>query len=110
MELFTKNISPKGKVSYAPYNPAVMPDMQVEPEQVVAIFSALSISMLISLSDQLPKHSKIARELDLLSNAIARFGKVTGEPLNPDYIETGVLAWNAATQAVQIGLLRQGAA
>lgn len=102
--LYEKHISPKGKITYTPYNPTVMPDMQIETEQVVAIFSALTISMLISLSDQLPKHTKIAREMDLLSNAIARFGKTTGEKLNPDHIDVGVLAWNAAVQAVQIGL------
>ena len=79
--LYEKHISANGKVSYREYNPETLPDMQIDTDQLVAIFSALCISMLISLSEQLPKHARIVRESEILASAIGRWGNATGKPL-----------------------------
>lgn len=107
--LYEKNITPKGKVSYKEWNPEALPDVQIDTAQLVAIFSAMSISMLVSLGEQLPKHARIARECEILSQAIGRWGNATGEPLNGDLLEIGVQAWKSAILAVQVGLLDKSA-
>lgn len=105
--LYEKHISANGKVSYREYNPETLPDMQIESDELIAVFSGIAISMLLSLSEQLPEHSKVAREAQRFTEAIARFGRTTGNKLDENMMAIGVKAWQASVLAVQVGLLEQ---
>lgn len=85
--------------------PPVLPDYEIEAEQVTTLLSTLVISMLMSIEQQLPAHAKIAREVKLLEAAVLRFASINGAKVEADLVDVGVLAWGAALQAMQDGLM-----
>lgn len=108
MQLYEKITSPAGRVSYREYNPAAeqIEDMQIESEEVVTVLTTLVVSMLLCIEQQLVPHMKLSRETKLLEQAVLRYASLNGSKLSPDLINVGVEAWNAATKAIQSGLLR----
>ena len=108
MQLYERVVSTSGRVTYREHKPvpAILEDKEIDTEEVVTLLCTLVISLLLSVSEQLQPHQKLAREVKLLEQAVLRFASLNGRKLNPNLIEVGVDAWNAAIKAMQDGLLR----
>jgi hypothetical protein len=77
---------------------------EIENKQIVTLLSALTISMLMSISEQMPPHATLARRIKGVEESIKSLAQLNGEPLDPDLVEVGVGCWNAAIHAMQEGL------
>lgn len=104
MTLYEKHISPAGKVACREHIPAPVVMPEIESAQVVTLLSALTISMLMSVSEQLPPHAALARRVRGVEDAIKALAQLNGTPLDPQLIEVGVAAWNSAIHSMQSGL------
>lgn len=82
--------------------PIVMPE--IEHKQVTTLLTALTLSMLISVYEQLPGHSTMTRKIKKVEDAIRDLAKLNCEPLDPQLVEVGVKAWNGAIKSMQDGL------
>lgn len=83
-------------------SPIVMPE--IDQKQMVTLLTALTISMLMSVEQQLPDHSRFCREIKNVESAVVRLSRLNAEPLNPDLVDVGVAAWNGAIVAMQCKL------
>jgi len=105
MTLYVRQVSPGGKVSYVPDKPT-LDDTQISTAQAVSLMTTLVVSMLMSVSDQLPPHARTAREIKRLEEAVVRFASLNSTGLDPAMVEVGVSAWNAALTTTLAGLGR----
>jgi len=92
------------KTTYREHHPAPVIMPELENSQVVTLLSALTISMLMSVSEQLPPHATLARRVRGVEESIKSLAQLNGAPLDSDLVEVGVNCWNAAIHAMQDGL------
>lgn len=92
------------RTTYREYieKPIVMPE--IEQKQVVTLLTTLTISMLMSVYDQLKPHNRMAREIMGVEESIRRLARLNCEPLDPQLVYVGVRAWNGAIKSMQDGL------
>ena len=100
MQLYEKQ--PNGR--YKPYTPAPIVMPEIETAQVVTLLSTLTMAMLISVEEQLPKHATLARRVRECQTAIKNLAQLNGTHLDTELVEIGVSAWNGAIHAMQKGL------
>jgi hypothetical protein len=89
---------------YIEHVPAPINMPAIEQAQMITLLSTLTISMLISVSGQLPPHARFCREVKAVEAAVVRLAKLNAEPLDPVLVDIGVMAWNSAIHAMQNGL------
>jgi len=70
----------------------------------VTLLTTLTISMLISVYDQLPPSDILHRKIRNVEREVRDLAKLNCEPLNPNLVDVGVMAWNGAIHAMQVGL------
>lgn len=95
------------RTTYREYVPPDNSMHEIEHEQMVTLLATLTISMVMSIESQLPDHTKFARELKLLEQAIVRFAKLNAKPLDDVLVSIGCVAWNKAISTMQQGLAGQ---
>ena len=103
MQLYEKVMVGK-RTTYREHNPEIPKMQEIEQSQVVTLLTTLTISMLMTVEEQLPPHARVAREVKNVEAAVIRLAKLNAEPLEPHLVEVGVLAWNSAIHAMQAGL------
>ena len=99
MQLYVKQANGRYK-EHVPQ--IVMPE--IEEKQMVTLLTALTISMLASVYDQLPKHAILHRKIVKVEEPIRDLAKLNCEPLDPRLVDVGVMAWNGAINGMQAGL------
>lgn len=105
MELYVKQMQGK-RTRYVPYVPPDNSNMAIPQEQMVTLLTTLTMSMLMSIEDQLPKkHSRFSREIRNMEDAISRLAKLNAKPLDPVLVNAGVVGWNAAIEGIQKTLM-----
>lgn len=102
-ELYEKITNGK-RTTYKPYVPPQINMPEIEQSQIVTLLSALTMSMLMSVQNQLPEHAKLARTIKGVVDAVRALAKLNAEPLQAELVDVGVSAWNAAIQDMQIKL------
>lgn len=107
MILYTKEVSPKGKVSYKEYITPQNEMYELESDVIITLLSSLTICMLMSVEQILPDHSRIAREMKNVEQAVVKMAKLVGAPLDDKLVNVGVAAWNQAIHSMQKGLMGQ---
>ena len=100
MQLYEKQANGR----YKPYTPPLVIMPEIESKQVITLLTALSISMLMSVYEQLPSHAAIPRKIKKVEEAIRDLALLNCEPLDDALIDVGVCAWNGAIHAMQVGL------
>lgn len=103
MQLYEKIMQGK-KTTYREYTPKPIKMPEIEQSQVVTLLYTLSISMLMSVREQLPPHAAMARKVKAVEEAIVSLSKLNAEPMDEDLVTVGVEAWNAAIYSMQVGL------
>ena len=108
MTTYTKHVSDKGKVSYREYVPCQDAEgvHKIEDDQLITLLATTTISLLMSIREQLPSHARMAREVKNVENAVTRLASLEGGALDSETVDVGVEGWNALIKAIQAGLLR----
>lgn len=93
---------PNGR--YKEHVPPTVDMPYIEHKQMVTLLTALSISMLMSVYDQLPPHKALSVKVRKVEEAIRDLAKLNCGPLDPELVDVGVMAWNGAIAGMQKGL------
>lgn len=102
--LYEKHVSGKGRTTYIPHVPPDPRKLEIPQEQIVTLLTTLTLSMLMSVEEQLPDHARAAREIKNVETALVRLAKLNAQSLDPLLVEVGVAAWNAAMYSMQKGV------
>lgn len=99
MQLFEKVMVGK-RTTYKPHEGYNNTLIELEQDQVISLLTTFTLAMLMSVSGQLVSHSKAAREIRKVEEAIIGLAKLNVQGIDPEVIDMGTLAWNAAIAAV----------
>lgn len=103
MQLYERIMQGK-KTTYREHIPKKIEMPEIEQNQVTTLLYALSISMLMSVREQLPAHALVARKVKAVEDAIVSLSAITAVPMDEDLVTVGVQAWNGAIHSMQAGL------
>lgn len=108
MQLYEKITSSAGRVTYREYKPiaAVLPDMEIEVEEVVSILGTLVVSVSKAMEEQLSPSDILCRKIRNLNRELIELVRVGFVKPRPVMVDIGVDAWNAAVKTIQDALLR----
>lgn len=98
MELYVKEVSKGGKVSYKPYIRPTQIDMELTNAEVCSMVAALGICCLHGFEDHLPEHSVISRKTRALETAIGDVARLNKDALTQKHLEAVTHAWGAAVE------------
>ncbi len=104
MQLYEKTMQ-GNRVRYVEYVPKPYPHPEIERSKMVTLLATLTMSMLMSVEDQLPKHARMAREIRNVENAVRNLARMVGKPLDEELVNAGVDGWNSAIQTMQSRLM-----
>ena len=100
MQLYERKQAGKS-VRYIEHVPEKINMPDIEQAQVVTLLATLSLSMLISVEEQLPPHATLVRKIRKVEEAIKDLATLNCAPLDDQLVDVGVDAWNAAIFAMQ---------
>lgn len=83
------------------------PLYEIPQDQMITLLATLTLSMLMSIEDQLPKHARAAREIRNTEEAVRRLAKLNAKPMDDRLVEAGVAGWNAALYEMQRKLVEE---
>lgn len=87
----------------------VLPDMQIEVEEVVSLINTLVVSVCGMIGDQLPPSDILHRKIRNVNRELVELTSVGFIKPAPVMVDLGVDAWNSMIRAIQDGLLRGSA-
>lgn len=102
VELYTKNVSAKGKVSYQPYveqRPDGIDDMT--DAQLVTLAVAAGVTCLMMMERMIPEHKRNARHIKKVEEAILALAKGNGDQVDADIMDYWTKSWNKSMQLMQ---------
>jgi len=116
MQLYERNISARGKVTYRPYNetpPRV--DLEIDNLQVNTLTATIAICWLEAMHRQLEninKGSALARRVKGVEEAISGLARLSSCQMDEQMVDAGTKAWTAALQMLQqeLAVCRGGSA
>lgn len=102
VELYTKTVSPKGKVNYQPYTPS-RPDCidDMTDGQLVTLAVSAGVTCLMMMERMLPEHKRNARQIKKVEEAILALAKGNGEPVDNDIMDYWAKSWNKSMEFMQ---------
>lgn len=102
MDLYTKEVSPKGKITYKPYMPPTNRiEMELTNAEVCSMVAALGICCLYGFEAHLPDHSAISRKVRALEVAIGDVAALNRDSLSEKHMDAVQQAWGAALVKLQ---------
>ena len=99
MQLYEK-ITYGKKTTYKLHEPYSKHVVALEQEQVIALLTTFTLAMLMSVSNQIVSHSRSAREIKKVEDAIIALARLNKNGVDETVIDLGVLAWNAAIKEI----------
>ena len=99
MQLFEKVMTGK-RTTYIPHDPYINTLVELEQEQVISLLTTFTLAMLMSVSGQIVNHSRAAREIRKVEEAIIGLAKLNTKGIDAEIVELGTIAWNAAIGAI----------
>ncbi len=109
MELYIRQVSAGGKVSYVPYvepAPKRLQNDEFTPEQMVTMVGTMGICLIESVGRLLPGHTKISREIKKVEQALLSLYANTGQPLDNETVEWAIDCWNETMRRIAEGRSR----
>lgn len=100
MQLYEKIMVGK-KTTYRPY---VAPDntfFEIPQDEVVTILAVLTMSMLMSVSTQIKQHTRAAREIKKVEEAVQSLCALNACKLEERVVDIAVASWNSAIRTLQ---------
>jgi hypothetical protein len=100
MQLYER-IETGKRVSYKPHNPYYTDQLlELEQEQVISLLTTFTLAMLMSVSAQCVSHSRAAREIRKVEEAIIGLAKLNPKGIDETTILLGTKAWNSAIKSI----------
>lgn len=114
-ELYVKEVSKGGKVSYkkfegpvARYASPEAPLMsEFDDKELITAGVSLGMMMLMLLENTLPPHSRNARKIKAVTDAIVDLAKGQGSVLEQEMVDYWVNMWNYCMEQMQLGLVEK---
>lgn len=88
------------KTTYKEHEPYVSTLVELEQEQIISLLTTFTLAMLMSVSAQCVSHSRAGREIKKVEDAVVGLARLNPNGIDPEIIEMGTMAWNAAIQAI----------
>ena len=104
MQLYTKEVSSGGRVSYTEYPPKEDVSMELDNGEVCTLLTVLLMCTTQSITRFLPKHSRISRCVTDCEKAILNLSEGNRGPLDDHMIKVGEAGFNAGVTAMCKGL------
>ena len=104
LQLYTKEVSEGGRTRYMPYPPENELSMELDTEQVVTLLTTIGMCLNMCVTKLLPEHSRMARNVKHVDEALLRLSEGQRKPLDEHLIKVGHAAFTAATNEVVRGL------
>ena len=104
LQLFTKTVTAGGRTKYKEYPPLDSLSMEVDTEQVISLLTTIGMCINMTITKNLPDHSKMARNIKHVDEALLRLSEGNRAPLNEHLVKVGVAAFTAATNEIVKGL------
>lgn len=82
--------------------------VEIESEQVVTLLCTLSMSCLMSVSEQIPPKSALATRIRKVEDAIKSLAQLHAGTPSETAILAGIAGWNAAILRIQEELSKEG--
>lgn len=103
-QLYVKTMQGK-RTRYIPQELKPYPHPEIPSDQMMTLLATLTLSMLMSVEDQLPPHARAAREIRNVETSVLNLARLVGKPLDEDLVNAGVAGWNSALEAMQNRLM-----
>jgi len=107
MELYTKEVSAKGKVTYklfvAPEPRALISD-ELTPEQITNMVGTVGIMLINSIYETLGPKTFLANRVKSVNQAIFQLYKGTGQKIDDETVEFTRTCWNSTMMALAAGV------
>lgn len=99
--LYEKHISENGRVRYIQHGSEHADLVELDDNTIRTMITTFVLGLIIRTGDQLPPHSRQARELKKLETAMVSYAGISSVEMTEDMISAMVDAWNAAMTAIQ---------
>ena len=101
IQLYTKEVSNGGKVSYVPYiQPTQKVSMYLSDNQVLTLASTIAVCCLIGLEQHLPAHKALSRNIREVETAIGKLAKLAQGKLDDQLVSIGTQAWDKTMEYI----------
>ena len=79
---------------------------EIDDGVVVHLLSTLVLSLLMSITDQIPAHQKKAQMILKVEESIRDLARLNCQPLSEEMVEVGVSIWNKCIEELQHAVLK----
>jgi len=94
MTYYTKQISPKGKVTYVEVVEDDTVVIELTDEQCLTAAGSLGLTLLCLFERNFPEHKKVARKIKAVEQAVLDLYRSTGQPIDPLLADDFCKAWD----------------
>jgi hypothetical protein len=93
--LFTRNISPSGRVTYQPYTtPPIQLSDDMTEEQLVSAVGSLAVMAIHGYQQLVPEHKRVARKADKVKQAVLDMYAGCGSAIDDEILDFVSAAWD----------------
>lgn len=103
MQLYEKVMQGR-KTTYKPHEPYTSTLVELEQDQVISLLTTFTLAMLMSVSGQIVSHTRAAREIRKVEEAIIGLAKLNVNGIDPVIVDMGTTAWNSAIKSIASGV------
>lgn len=94
MTYYTKNISPKGKVTYTEVTEDDSAVIELTDAQCLTAAGSLGITLLCLFERNFPEHKRVAKKIKAVEQAVADLYRGTGQPIDLELADDFCKAWD----------------
>lgn len=91
MELYSRKVSEKGKVSYVPYQRIT--EIHLNNKQLLTLVATITTCLMIGFEQELKEHSAVGRKIREVENSIQSLSKLIGTSLDAEMVDIGIDVW-----------------
>lgn len=103
MTFYTKEISPKGKVTYKEYLPDNEAVIELTDAQCLTAAGSLGITLLTIFERNFPEHKRVAKKIKAVEQSVLDLYSGTGQPIDPELADYFCKAWDRTIREISIG-------
>ncbi len=104
MQLYTREVSPKGKITYQPYPPTVDIGMELDNGEVITLLTTLYMCVVMSITKFLPPHARIHRLAKDCETVLLKLSHSHRAPLDDHLVAVGEAGFTAYVEAICAGV------
>lgn len=79
---------------------------EIDDSIVINLLSSLVLSLLMSITDQIPAHQRKARAIKKVEESLRELAQLNSQPLSGEMVTVGVTIWNRCIEELQHAVLK----